>query len=90
MAYNPPIRGITRDVPYLALVTEADPDWARYKFREIQYVTSQRPIYFNPYQGGAYNRRGNVYPVGAAYGQPDPLVIAALAPTVGNPVPGLY
>lgn len=49
-----------------------------------------RAAYANPYQRGAYNRLSNIYPVGAQYGGPDPLVAAGLAPTVGNAVPGLY
>lgn len=88
--YMPPTRVVTRQEPYLALVTSADPDWARSKYWEPEYITSQRYIMANPYERGAYNRRSNVYPVGAQYGGPDPLVTAALAPTVGNPLPGLY
>jgi hypothetical protein len=89
--YNPPTRVVTIQVPFLALVTRADPDFERGKFREPYFLDGRgRQFYHNPYQTGAYNRRGNVYPVGQPYGTPDPLVQAGLAPTVGNTVPGLY
>jgi hypothetical protein len=88
--YLPPVEVITSETPYLALVEQADPDWARYKFWEPEYLTTQRVIWANPYIRGIYNRYSNVYPVGQQYGLLDPLITANLAPTVGNPVPGLY
>lgn len=88
--YQPPTRVVTSEIPFLALVTQADPDWARAKFWEPEYITTQRYIFANPYQRGAYNRLSNDYPVGAQYGGPDYAVYDALAPTVGNPNPGLY
>lgn len=93
--YSPPTRVTTSEQPYLALVAAADPSWARDKFWAIEYIFQQRAYLANPYQRGAYNRRSNVYPVGAAYGGLDPLIIENLEPTyagnyVANPIPGLY
>jgi len=88
--YKPPTQVTTCQQPYLALVTRADPQWQMYKYREIEYEFDHRVFLFNPYQWGVYSRLSAVYPVGAQYGQPDPLIKAALAPTVGNEIPGLY
>lgn len=88
--YKPPTQVTTRSESYLNLVVGADPDWARAKFWAPEYETTQRYLMANPYQRGVYNRLSNVYSVGAQYGGLDPLITANLAPTVGNPVPGLY
>jgi hypothetical protein len=88
--YKPPTQVTTKQSPLLALVTEVDPGWAKGKFWDVDYLTTKRAFFSNPYQRGAYNRLSNVYPVGQQYGGPDTLVTGALAPTVGNPVPGLY
>ena len=88
--YQPPTRVVTCQTPYLALVSQADRQWARDKYWAPEYEFGQRYSYANPYQRGAYNRLENVYPVGQQYGGLDPLIQAALAPTVGNEVPGLY
>lgn len=88
--YNPPTRVVTIQQPFLALVSQADPDWAHRKHYDIEYLMDHRALYADPQVRGAFNRRSNVYPVGAAYGGLDPLIINNLAPTVGNPVPGLY
>jgi hypothetical protein len=88
--YNPPTKVTTCEQPYLALVSKADPDFQRYKYREVEYNFQRRSFIFNPYTSGAYSRLSNTYPVGAQQGGPDPLIAAALAPTVGNVVPGLY
>jgi hypothetical protein len=88
--YKPPTSVVTSEMPFLALVQQADPDWARAKFWEPEYITSQRYLMANPYQRGAYNRQSNVYPVGAQYGGPDFQVNSNLKPTAGNSNPGLY
>lgn len=88
--YKPPTQVTTRQVPFLSLVVQADPNWARGKFFDVEYEFSGRYFYANPYQRGAYNGRDNTYPVGQPYGGLDPLVQAAKAPTVGSPTPGLY
>lgn len=88
--YKPFTKVTTREYPYLALVTQADPTWARGKYWDIEYEFANRAYYANPYKRGAYNRLDNTYAVGQPYGGTDPLVAAALAPTVGNDVPGLY
>lgn len=88
--YRPPTRVVTTQIPYLALVTQADPDFERRKHREVEYEFQRRVFLANPYVRGAYNRLDNTYAVGQPYGTLDPLIEAALAPTVGNTIPGLY
>jgi hypothetical protein len=88
--YKPPTKVVTTEVPYLALVTQYDPDFERRKHREVQYTFSGQIFFADPYTANTYDRRSNTYPVGQPYGGLDPLIEAALAPTVGNPVPGLY
>jgi hypothetical protein len=73
------------------MVTGADPDWSRYKFREVFYIFDHRAFIENPYIQGAYDGgRSNVYPVGQQYGGLDALVQAGKAPTAGVPTPGLF
>lgn len=88
--YRPPTRVVTTEIPYLAMVTQFDPEFERKKHREVEYEFSGRVFLADPYDRGAYDRLSNVYPVGQPYGALDALVEAALAPTVGNSVPGLY
>lgn len=88
--YNPPTKGTTTQRPLLALVAAVDPDFERGKHREVEYPFQGRVFLADPYTRGAYNRRSNAYAVGQPYGAPDPLILAALAPTVGNELPGLY
>lgn len=88
--YKPPTRVVTSPVPYLSLVNQVDPGWARAKYWQIEYAFEGHVLSANPYQRGAYNRLSNDYPVGQQYGGPDPLIIDNLEPTVGNEVPGLY
>jgi hypothetical protein len=88
--YQPPTRVTTVQMPYLSLVTAADPDWSRRKFWDVEYEMSNKPLYANPYTRGAYNDFSNVYPVGQPYGGLDAVKIAAKAPTAGVPTPGLF
>ncbi len=88
--YQPPTRVTTSTTSYLGLVAQTDPAWARDKFWDVEYTFTGHVYEANPYVRGSANRLSNTYAVGAAYGGPDPLVIAALAPTVGNEVPGTY
>lgn len=88
--YRPATKVQTSQVPYLALVTQADPDFERRKHREPQYEFSGRVFFADPYTSNSYDRRSNIYPVGQPFGGLDPAIEAALAPTVGNDVPGLY
>lgn len=91
MTYNPPVRNPTKTITWLALVSQADPDWASGKHRETEYQFSNGKRFFgDPIRRGAANRLSNEYTVGQPYGAADPLITAALAPTVGNAVPGLY
>ena len=88
--YNPPTKGTTIEMPFLALVTRADPEFERRKYREVEYEFSGRFFLANPYQRGLFNRLSNVYPVGQPYGTLDTLIEENLQPTVGNSTPGLY
>lgn len=88
--YKPPTKVVTTSIPYLAMVTQSDPNFERDKHREPQYVFSGKVFFADPYTANTYDRRSNVYPVGQPYGGLDPAIEAALAPTVGNDVPGRY
>lgn len=90
--YLPPTRVVTRERPWLSMVNQADPDFERRKHREVEYVSSLGKAFSiaDPYQRNVYNRRSGVYAVGQPYGGPDAAIAAALAPTIGSPVPGLY
>lgn len=89
--YQPPTRVSSREFPWLALVSQADPEFQRRKHREVEYETCSGKVFLaDPYVRGAYNDHSNVYAVGQPYGADDSLVTAARAPTVGNAVPGLY
>jgi hypothetical protein len=89
--YKPNTRVATTQMPYLALVSSADPEFQRRKHREVEYEWASGKVSIaDPYVRGAYNRNSGVYPVGQQQGRLDPLVLAALGPTVGCPTPGLY
>lgn len=88
--YKPPIRGTMTQMPYLALVTQNDPDFERRKHREVEYEFTGRAFLGDPYVRGLYNRLSNVYAVGQPYGGLDAVIEAALAPTSGVAVPGLF
>lgn len=85
--YKPPTRVVTTQMPYLALVTSADPDWARGKFREIEYPATNggSNLIANPYNRGSFNSNSGVYPVGQQFGGQDPLVVAARPMFSGTP-----
>lgn len=74
--YKPPTKVATSEVPYLALVTQFDPDFERRKHREVEYEFEGRVFLADPYVRGAYNVHDNVYPVGQPYGADDPEVVA--------------
>ena len=57
--YNPPTKVSTLEMPYLAMVTRADPDWARLKHREIEYEFQGRVFRADPAVRGAYNDNSN-------------------------------
>jgi hypothetical protein len=88
--YKPNIRVATTQMPYLALVSSADPEFQRRKHREVEYEFQGQVFVANPYVRGAYNNHSGTYAVGQPFGADDPLVLAAKAPTVGNSTPGLY
>jgi hypothetical protein len=88
--YKPPTKVRSSEVPYLALVTQFDPDFERKKHREVEYEFQGRVFVADPYKRGAYDRLSNVYAVGQPYGGLDAAITANLAPTVGNASPGLY
>lgn len=76
--YSPPTKVVTLQIPYLALVVRADPDWAAGKHRELEYPSPSggRPLYADPYVRGSYNHHSNVYAVGQPFGGDDPDVVA--------------
>lgn len=88
--YRPATRVVTVEMPFLALVSQADPSFQTRKHREVEYDYPKHYFVADPYVRGLYNRRSNVYSVGQPYGGLDSAIEAALAPTVGNAVPGLY
>lgn len=53
--YKPPTRIATIQIPFLALVSRADPNWSRYKHNELQYQFQRREFYGDPYKLGAYS-----------------------------------
>lgn len=54
--YKPPTRVATIELPYLAMVVHADPDWARDKYWEKFYEFGHRRTFWaNPYISGPYN-----------------------------------
>jgi hypothetical protein len=88
--YKPFIKVTTRQYPFLALVSQADPSFQRVKHWDIAYEMGNKVYYNNPLTSGPYSRLSNTYAVGQPQGAPDPLITAALAPTVGVPTPGLF
>lgn len=89
--YKPPTQVTTVEMPYISMVTKADPDFERRKHYDIEYEFDAKVFLRDPYRAGAYNYLSNVYPVGAASGGLDQAAVAAKAPTAGYPdTPGLY
>ena len=91
--YRPPVAHATKTIPLLALISQVDPDHNQRKFREPEYLEGASRVgvrFVNPTRRGAYNRLSNTYAVGQPAGALDASIEAALAPTVGNDVPGLY
>jgi len=74
--YKPATKVQTVEMPYLSMVTTADPQFERRKHREVEYEVASGKVYVaDPYVRGIYNSHSNVYPVGQPYGQNDPLVV---------------
>lgn len=65
--YKPPTRVATTQIPYLALVTQTDPDFERRKHRVVEYEFQGRNFVADPYTRGSYNDNPNIYPVGQPY-----------------------
>lgn len=42
-------------IPWLSIVQRADPDWARDKFRQVEYRLTNRVFWANPYTRGSFN-----------------------------------
>lgn len=57
--YRPPIKGSVLEIPLLALVMRADPEWGRYRTREVEYEFTRRIFWANPLTRGAYNDNEN-------------------------------
>lgn len=73
--YRPPTRVVTTQIPYLALVTQADPEFERRKHREVEYEFSSRVFVADPYVRGSYNYHSNVYAVGQPFGANNPEIV---------------
>lgn len=87
--YKPPIRVSTTEMPYLALVTSADPQFERRKHREVEYEWASGKVSLaDPYSRGSFNSNSNVYPCGQQFGGLDPLVVAARPLFSGTPTGG--
>lgn len=86
--YKPPTRVTSREMPYLALVTQMDPEFERDKHRQIEYEFVGHPKYADPHFRGSYNNHSNVYAVGQPYGADDPDVLAARPMFSGVPTKG--
>lgn len=56
MSYSSNKPGVLQ-MPWLALVTKADPDWSSGRSRQIQYEFSRRDFYVNPGVEGVYGSR---------------------------------
>jgi hypothetical protein len=88
--YKPPIQVSTVEIPFLSMVTKADPDFERRKHWEVEYEFDAKVFMADPYVRGAYNTNSNIYAVGQPFGGQDAAVLAAKAPTAGSATPGLY
>lgn len=75
--YSPATRVSTTQMPYLALVTAADPGFERSKHRETEYEFQGRVFVGDPSVRGSANSNSGVYAVGQPFGAQDPLVVAA-------------
>jgi hypothetical protein len=53
--YNPPTKVATIQIPFLALITQVDPDWNRFKHWDVVYQFTRRDFYEDPYVSGPYN-----------------------------------
>lgn len=69
--YRPPTKVTSLELPFLALVTRADPDWARAKHREQTYpdtpgigFSNGKIFYGNPTNSGAYDGTSGVVATG--------------------------
>jgi hypothetical protein len=52
--YKPPTRISILQIPYAALVAQADPYWSSSKHRELAYVFAGRAFFYDPYTSGPY------------------------------------
>lgn len=70
--YKPNTKGSTREIPYMALVAQVDPDHERLKHNAVEYDYPRHIFRADPYRRGAYSAHSNVYPVGQPFGEDDP------------------
>jgi hypothetical protein len=61
--YNPPTRVTAVSIPFVALVTQIDPSWNRWKHWEVQYEFTRRRFFADPYHTGPYNKTNFDNPV---------------------------
>jgi hypothetical protein len=62
--YSPPTRVTTRELPWISLVTRADPAWGRERHYEIQYETTGRNFYANTDVDGPYSPFSSIWQQG--------------------------
>ena len=53
--YKPPTKVRTIEIPWLAIVTRSDPNWARDRHHEIQYSFTNRNFYADTDEDGPYS-----------------------------------
>jgi len=53
--YRPPTKVTTIEIPFLAIVTQIDPSFNRYKHYELQYEFTRRVFFADPYKTGPYS-----------------------------------
>lgn len=53
--YSPPTKVTTKEIPFVALVSQIDPSWNRNKHWEVEYEFTRRRFFNNPYKAGPYD-----------------------------------
>lgn len=86
--YKPATKVVTTEMPYLALVTQYDPEFERRKHREVEYAFTRKVFLADPYVRGPYNYHSNIYAVGQPYGANNPEIVDNVPLYSGIPTGG--
>jgi hypothetical protein len=70
--YKPNTKNSSREIPYMALVAQVDPEHERSKHYAPEYTFARRVFMADPARRGAFNSNSNTYPVGQQSGAADP------------------